>query len=468
MARVKEIDTGPGRRHQVAAYRQARRSLNRQAGIVLADGVGLGKTYEALATVATLLAQRQHGKERKQGAFKVLIVVPPNLVTKWASELEDDGFLRYLEGWDKSSNTRAIYKTFSDDVVVLRRISDLESTPGKRRYGSNVLPAGCYIMNSNLLFRSERKATQIHRTLWDAVIVDEAHRISGELTKLKPHTLLANAKTKTVLLTATPFQLSPSEMKGLLVDTFGGCENGHNWEAARKLADSFYESEEFREYRRCLNHYFRHQDGESMRRAGQLQQTVSERLRERIIRNPKQDKRRYHFVNNQGIASALEGNLFELGDQQLTDVIASKDLILLRERDIVVYLNVRNQLAKSCAAGKKPFVAAALRQLLSTYEQFRNSEFARHVSIPLPKEEHPKLDCVKQLAKRIIAKQVKSQAARRRGWFEKILIFTTYVGGEHGYDFLPGEKRHGTASTLKSVLERQIKEMIPMPSKKLK
>jgi hypothetical protein len=361
-----------------------------------------------------------------------------------------------------------VYKTFSDDVVVLRRFSDLHNKTGERRYGSDVLPPGCYITNSNLLFRPERKATQLRSTLWDAVIADEAHRISGELMNLESHTLLANQKTKTLLLTATPFQLSPSEMKGLLADTFSGCETGHKWEGAWRLAESFYESDEFREYRGCLNHYFRCQDGESLKRAGQLREAVSEKLRERIIRNPKKDRRRYHFVDNEGIPRALQANLFELGDQQLTEAMARNDLIVLEERDIDVYLNVRNQLAESCAEGKKPFVAAALRQLLSTYEQFRNSEFARHVRAFLPKEEHPKLDCVKQLARRIIENQVNTGEARRRGWFEKILIFTTYVGGEHGYGFLPGEKRYGTASTLKRVLEGQVKEVIPVPNKNLK
>jgi len=279
MAFVKEIDTK--RPYQVAAYRQARRALSRQSGIVLADGVGLGKTYEALATASTFLAQMQHGKERKQQeAFRVLIVVPPNLVTKWASELEQDRFLFYLRGWGDQPTTRAVYRTFSDEVVVLRRYSDLKSTSGKRRYRKDVLPPGCYVTNSNLLFRTERKATQIHNTPWDIVIVDEAHRIAGKLAELEPHTLIASTKTKTILLTATPFQLSPAEMEGLLTDTFGGYGVGDKWELACKSARAFYQEPEFREYLSCLNHYFRYQDTESLQTAARLQKAVSNRLRE--------------------------------------------------------------------------------------------------------------------------------------------------------------------------------------------
>ena len=86
MAKVKEIPLG--RPHQVAVCRTARKELRRRpGGIVLADGVGLGKTYEALGTIASYLAQQQHGRIRMQRKFKVLCLVPPGLVTKWADEL---------------------------------------------------------------------------------------------------------------------------------------------------------------------------------------------------------------------------------------------------------------------------------------------------------------------------------------------------------------------------------------------
>jgi len=152
----------------------------------------------------------------------------------------------------------------------------------------------------------------------------------------------------------------------------------------------------------------------------------------------------------------------------LTQALASNSLIVLGERDIVIYLKVRNQLASACASGRKPFVAAALRQLMSTYEQFHNSAFGKGFA-GLPHHGlHPKLNCLKPLVERIIDRQRSRGGARHRGWFEKILIFTTYVGGEHSHDFLPGENRHGTASTLKRILEAQIKETLGMFPGKIK
>lgn len=126
MAKVMEIDLGCGRRHQVYAYRYARQELSkRNGGIILADGVGLGKTYEALAATATLLSQRQHSKLRKKRqAYRVIVIVPPGLVTKWTDELLlPDRFTRYLDKWI-SSSTKAVVKTFKD-VAILRKERDL-------------------------------------------------------------------------------------------------------------------------------------------------------------------------------------------------------------------------------------------------------------------------------------------------------------------------------------------------------
>ena len=208
MARVKELDLG--RTHQVNAYRFARRELsNRGGGIILADGVGLGKTYEALATVATLLSTREHGRERRRlQPFRVLTVVPPRLITKWADELFlPDHFPKYMDDWT-SPATRAVASTFRD-VVVLRRARDLDNTAGQRRYGKNVLPPGFYLVNVNLLHSPGQKATQLRNTPWDAIIVDEAHLIARGLLDQHGGTLMASPKAAIILLlTATPHGIS--------------------------------------------------------------------------------------------------------------------------------------------------------------------------------------------------------------------------------------------------------------------
>ena len=133
MARVKEVSFNKNHAYQRAVCRYARKEFMRRlkrektfGGIVLADGVGLGKTYEALGTTVSLLSQLQHtNRRKKRKSFSILILVPPSLVSKWAGELIlPDRFPKYLTRWTSPTN-RAITKAFSE-FVVLRKYKDLE------------------------------------------------------------------------------------------------------------------------------------------------------------------------------------------------------------------------------------------------------------------------------------------------------------------------------------------------------
>jgi hypothetical protein len=65
----------------------------------------------------------------------------------------------------------------------------------------------------------------------------------------------------------------------------------------------------------------------------------------------------------------------------------------------------------------------------------------------------------------VIERQTREDKAKRRGWLEKVLVFTTYVGAEHGDDFMPGEERHGTASTVKRIIEMKLRQSLGVPGK---
>jgi hypothetical protein len=122
-----------------------------------------------------------------------------------------------MDDWT-SPATRAVASTFRD-VAVLRRARDLDNTAGHRRYGTNVLPPGFYLVNVNLLHGTGQKVTQLHNTPWDAIIVDEAHLIARGLLGAHDGVLMASPRAAIVLLTATPFQLSPTELQSLLEAT---------------------------------------------------------------------------------------------------------------------------------------------------------------------------------------------------------------------------------------------------------
>jgi len=232
MSKSKLIDLG--RSYQNKAYNYARHELtSRQregpiGGIILADGVGLGKTYEALATVATFLAQRQHGKEHKRRSqYRILILVPPRLLTKWLDELIlPDRFPAYLSDWNTPAR-RAVRDTFRN-IAVIRGKSSLYEHQGELKYGHQQLQPGLYLAKSTIVFKEGNKVSQLRKTPWDAIIIDEAHHLKRPLETRETKDLLSHNDTITLLLTATPFQLSPSELRGILEATVTG-RNTSTW-----------------------------------------------------------------------------------------------------------------------------------------------------------------------------------------------------------------------------------------------
>jgi len=101
------VSLGDGHEAQERTVFAALRNLlgDGKRGIVLADEVGFGKTYEALAIMA-LLCER--ARETRKSFDRVIILCKPSLLEKWQDELsqtrQDRGFPRYLVGspWSKT------------------------------------------------------------------------------------------------------------------------------------------------------------------------------------------------------------------------------------------------------------------------------------------------------------------------------------------------------------------------------
>jgi superfamily II DNA or RNA helicase len=454
MGKLKEIDLK--RPHQEKVYRFACKELGqRNGGIVMADGVGLGKTYEALASVASLLARKQHGKIKKTQQFKVLIIVPPGLVSKWAEEL-DKFPEKYLKGW-KSPSTKGVVETFRD-VVILSRSRHLEKKKRTLRYGKGVMPSGIYIMNSNLLSREGKKVTAFRRTNWDAIVIDEAHHLNVNILK----EILASKNTAIFLLTATPFQLSPREMKDVLTATYGGL----GIEAAYKEAGRLYNKDFFVGYRKSLNNYFQSGLMKDVKDAERLRPTVSHILRHRIIRNKKQDNRLYHLVNESGNAKPLHSSPFSLDDSEIDRLFREKGIIGIDKQFAQNYLRIRSRISASSSRKKQTFTAVALRQLLSSWGQFKNSasgKFAEDLEI---NSSHPKVDALVKLVSNLVNREIK--LSKTQGFIGKILIFTTYVGAERGTEVPSGDKIYGTARVLKEKIRKEVNKLFGHSGKTVK
>ncbi|MEM3938219.1 MAG: DUF3883 domain-containing protein [Desulfurococcaceae archaeon] len=144
----------------------ARALLINPTRILIADTIGLGKTVEALRVL--------HALSMLQPLKRVLIVVPTVLEKQWMSELERFGV--------KAGST-------SDLLEELRERGDAE---------------GYYVVRMDTVKKREY-IDKVRRVAWDAIIVDEAHRLAPRILREEIAKLARDNPSATVLLlSATP------------------------------------------------------------------------------------------------------------------------------------------------------------------------------------------------------------------------------------------------------------------------
>jgi len=176
-----QVDLNP---HQVDAALFAFNSPLSK-GALLADEVGLGKTIEAGLVLSQKWAERKR---------RVLVITPANLRKQWHQELTEKFFLPCQILETKSYN----------DAVKRGNFRPLE------------IPDAIVICSYQF---ARSKAVDVANTLWDLVVIDEAHRLRNVY---KPSNVIANtlkqalAGKSMLLLTATPLQNSLLELFGLV------------------------------------------------------------------------------------------------------------------------------------------------------------------------------------------------------------------------------------------------------------
>lgn len=173
------VDLNP---HQVEAALFALRSPF-SCGSMLADEVGLGKTIEAGLVLSQLWAENKR---------KIIIVLPASLRKQWQIELEEKFNLPSIIIESKAYRqlkTKGHFNPFDQKRIVL--------------------------VSYNF---SSRYAEDVKAVKWDLVVFDEAHRLRNsyrESNKTGQKLRWAFENSKKLLLTATPFQNSLSELYGL-------------------------------------------------------------------------------------------------------------------------------------------------------------------------------------------------------------------------------------------------------------
>ena len=145
--------------------------------LLLADGVGLGKTIQAGLIAAELLVRRR--------AHRILIVCPPGpLLRQWEQEMRFRFGLRFTAIADGASLQNA------------RRGLEL---------GGNPFQATALCLTSMDFAKSDRVLAELERASWDLVIIDEAHHcVDNASQRRRLAEVLAEKSDGLLLLTATP------------------------------------------------------------------------------------------------------------------------------------------------------------------------------------------------------------------------------------------------------------------------
>lgn len=397
-----------------------------QSGILLADAVGMGKTWEALA--GTELILNKMGRIKAKG--NVLIMCPPNLITKWEDELSTGSpFRKYLDQWIRNRGTQTaqmIGKTLAC-VVPVRRSRHVQT---RKKYGKFHPESGTYIVSHNLLCRKNKKSKGLgflRKHKWDVIIVDEAHHVSAR----NALSMIERDCEYKLLLTATPFQLEPKEWNHLtrqLVKIKGtsilGCTAVKTY--LEKVAAHFED---------CST---REPTSTEIVAAEQVLSKVAART------TPKRSSRIYSVILPNGKHKDICGRLDELDDE------AVKIMLIDLENEFQFYVNINNfesaylQNRYFVATCDKPtFVATKLRRFLAK----GSSEVIS-----------PRLVALQDWAGRIWVEDIES--ALKDGLPRKTIVFTSWKGNIKDGEAAELKKRLNSAflDSLKIVKSRHMKD----------
>jgi Type III restriction enzyme, res subunit/Helicase conserved C-terminal domain len=177
--------------------------------LLLADGVGLGKTIQAGLIAAELIAQRH--------AHRILIVAPSGpLLRQWEQEMR----LRFALRFTPVTNAAELWE--------IRREGEL---------GANPFDAISLCITALDFAKQDHVLAELERSAWDLVIIDEAHHCVGFAVGVSQENtyrrrlaeVLARRCDALLLLTATPHDGHEAHFASLialldpsLVDGAGG------------------------------------------------------------------------------------------------------------------------------------------------------------------------------------------------------------------------------------------------------
>ena len=152
--------------------------------LLLADGVGLGKTIQATLIAAELIARRR--------AHRILIVTPSGPL---------------LRQWEQETRLR-----FGLKFTLVASASELWEVRRAHELGANPFDAVSLCITALDFAKQDHVLEELERSSWDLVIIDEAHHCAGFGPQLSQENtyrrrlaeVLARRSDGLLLLTATP------------------------------------------------------------------------------------------------------------------------------------------------------------------------------------------------------------------------------------------------------------------------
>lgn len=220
---------------------------NNLRGVMLADEVGGGKTFETLAIISKAILE-QTSKSHNKDRFRVLIIANPSIRSKWEwNEKEDLTFEKFIsESYSPTSDigkfikqtkinkpsTQKLYEFFSRQISIRRKRDWIEIDRQRQGIWLTSFPGlpKTQKHSSKSTFKQDgRKKDVFPKDFFDWIIVDEAHslksgskdvdetiKLDGSAVRKIYAVLNASWYAKVLLLTATPFQNSKFELQHLL------------------------------------------------------------------------------------------------------------------------------------------------------------------------------------------------------------------------------------------------------------
>jgi hypothetical protein len=221
---------------------------NNLRGVMLADEVGGGKTFEALAIISKAFLEKVKNPLDKRKVFrKVLIIANPSIRTKWLWKEPNLPFSEFISDLNepncdlgrfikqttlKISEKEKLFDLFSNQVLINSKkewvnfkskgegvwLTSFQSLPKTKKFSSN-----------SKFIQDGRKNKVFPYNYFNWIIVDEAHslksgskdvdeaiKLVGSAVRKIFAVLNASKYAKVLLLTATPFQNSKYELQHLL------------------------------------------------------------------------------------------------------------------------------------------------------------------------------------------------------------------------------------------------------------